>query len=603
MLSATISSATILSTTMSSKTMLKRLLVYFGNKTWALSVSMLLTIAAAATEVGLVSQIQPLIDTVFSSQNTLFVWFVPLVVVAAFTVRGLLTFASTYINQWLMQNALVSLRGDMFAKLLRLPDATFKQERSGAVLAKFTTDASNALTSLTELIMVAVREGALVIGIMGYLLWLNWRLTLVIVVTLPLAGLVARVFSQRLRSIAQLTQDSNAHMIGAVKEAVVAQRMVKIHGAYGFESQRFAKLLAKLRRLGMRSTVAAAATAPVTQIIASFGVGIVIALAIYQSQIATPGQLVTAGVFTGVISSMVHLFQPLKALANMNGAYARTLAAAGSVFEFLDQVDENKKEHHAALLGSDAPAKPPHPQAMPTGALTIVVNAVSLAYPGSETPALKHVSFTLTAGTSTTLVGRSGSGKSTFAALLPRLIEPTQGSITINGVNLQHIDLLALRASIAMVTQESVLVDDTIIANVAYGDVQPDEKRVWAALEAASMAATVRDLPLRLNTAVGEGGSRLSGGQRQRLTIARAFYKDTPILILDEATSALDDKSEAHIQSALKLLMQGRTTLVITHRLNTIAPDAHVVMLEAGELVAQGAHSQLQSKLNPNQTL
>ncbi len=558
--------------------MLKRLLAYFGHQRWALTVSVLLTIAAAATEVGLVSQIQPLIDTVFGSKNTLFIWFVPLVVVLAFTLRGLLTFLSTYINQWLLQNALVSLRGDMFTKLLHLPDSTFKHERSSAMLAKFTTDANNALASLTELIMVTVREGALVIGIMGYLLWLNWRLTLVVMLTLPVAALVARMFSLRLRAIAQLTQNSNALMIGSVKEAVAAQRMVKVHGAYDIEAQRFSSLIGKLRRLGMRSTVAAAATAPVTQIIASFGVGVVIALAIYQSQLASPGQLVTAGVFTGIISSMVHLFQPLKQLANMNGAYARTLAAAHSVFEFLDQPDER---HDTGSL------------AMPQGALTIVVDQLSQQYAADSVPALRNVSFTLAAGKTTTLLGRSGSGKSTFAALLPRLIEPSQGSITINGIDLRDIRLSQLRGSIAMVTQEALLVDDTIAANVAYGDDAPDATRVWAALEAASMAGTVRDLPLGLQTPVGEGGSRFSGGQRQRLTIARAFYKNAPILILDEATSALDVDSEAHIQSALKSLMAGRTTLVITHRLNTIASDGYVVLLEAGQIVEQGWHDDL----------
>jgi ATP-binding cassette, subfamily B, bacterial MsbA len=561
--------------------MLKRLMGYFGDKTWALAVSMLFTIAAAATEVGLVSQIQPLIDNVFSSKNTLFVWLVPFVVVAAFTVRGLLTFVSTYINQWLLQNALVSLRSDIFAKLLHLPDATFKQERSSAMLAKFTTDSSNALSSLTELIMVAVREGALVIGIMGYLLWLNWRLTLVVMVTLPIAGFVARMFSKRLRTIAQLTQDSNALMIGSVKEAVAAQRMVKVHEAYGFESQRFASLIAKLRRLGMRSTVAAAATAPVTQIIASFGVGIVIALAIYQSQIATPGQLVTAGVFTGIISSMVHLFQPLKQLANMNGAYARTQAAAASVFEFLDQPDERQ----------DTGTQP-----MPTGELTITVEKLSVHYAGSDVAALNDVSFTLAAGKTTTLLGRSGSGKSTFAALLPRLIDPSQGRVCINRIDIKTIRLSELRHAISMVTQEATLVDDTVAANVAYGEAEPDEARLWAALEAASMAGTVRDLPSGLHTMVGEGGSRFSGGQRQRLTIARAFYKNAPILILDEATSALDVESEAHIQLALKALMVGRTTLVITHRLNTIVSNSHIVLLEAGKIIEQGSTAVLMAQ-------
>lgn len=570
---------------MPSMTTLKRLIAFYGSKVWVLGISMALTIAAAATEVGLVAQIQPLIDTVFSQKNSLFVWLVPVVVVGAFVLRGVLVFVSQYLNQWLMQNALATLRQAMFDKLLRLPDTTFKQTHSSAMLAKFTTDASNALSSLNELIMVVVREGALVVGICSYLLWLNWRLTLVMMVTLPIASWVARLFSKRLTDIAHQTQDSNALMIGAVKEAVAAQRIVKVHAAYAHESARFATLVAKLRRLGMRSTIAGAATAPVTQVIASIGVGAVIGLAIYQSQLSQlsasashAGQAVTAGVFMGLVSSMVHLFQPLKQLANLNAAYARTLAAAQSVLAFLDQADEvaNTGQH-----------------AMPAGALTIAVQQLSYQYPGSETLALDNVSFTLAAGSTTTLLGRSGSGKSTFAALVPRLISPSSGSITVNGIALADIDVQQLRASIAMVTQEAVLVDDTVAANIAYGDRAIDTARVWQALENAGLADTVRSLPQGLDTPVGEGGNRFSGGQRQRLTIARAFYKDAPILILDEATSALDVDSEAHIQAALKALMVGRTCLVITHRLSTIAAGSHIVLLDAGSVVEQGTHDTL----------
>jgi ATP-binding cassette, subfamily B, bacterial MsbA len=560
----------------------KRLIAYFGNKTWVLGISMLLTIAASATEASLLAQIQPLIDTVFSSKQSRFIWLVPVVLVAAFILRGLLAFCSNYLNQWLMQNALAVLRRDMFNKLLHLPDATFKQERSSAVLAKFTTDANNALSSLTEMIMVVVRESALVVFIMGYLLWLNWQLTLVVVFTLPLSSWVARQFSKRLTHIARMTQDSNAQMIGAVKEAVAAQRMVKVHAAYAHESFRFSTLVQKLRRLGMRSTTATSATGPVTQVIAALGFAVVIALAIYQSQNPSATTLVTAGVFTALITNMVGLFQPLKNLANISGAYARTVAAAGSVFEFLDQLDE------AQDMGT---------QPMPQGVLSIVVTGVSHQYEdessNTETLSLDNVSFTLGAGTSTTLLGRSGSGKSTFAALLPRFIHATSGSISINGIALQNIRLADLRANIAMVTQEALLVDDTIAANVAYGAQTMDEARVWAALENAGLTQTVRELPHGIHTPVGEGGSRFSGGQRQRITIARAFYKDARILILDEATSALDVDSEAHIQTALKALMQGRTCLVITHRLATIAQSSHIVLLEAGRVVEQGSHEAL----------
>lgn len=561
--------------------MLKRLITYFGNKLWVLGLSMLLTIAASATEASLLAQIQPLIDTVFSTKKPAYIWLIPSILVAAFIVRGLLTFVSNYLNQWLMQNALVALRKDMFNQLLHLPDSTFKQERSASMLAKFTTDANNALASLTELMTVTIRETALVLFIMGYLLWLNWQLTVVVALTLPIASWVGRQFSKRLTRLAHMTQDGNVEMIGAVKEAVAAQRMIKVHAAYTLESTRFNTLVQKLRRISMRSTIATAATGPVTQVIASLGFAVVIALAIYQSQQLSTVQTVTAGVFTGLITNMVSLFQPLKNLANISGAYARTHAAAASVFEFLDQTDERCDTGN---------------QPMPTGKLTIAVDLVSQHYEGNPTPALNRVSFTLEAGKTTTLLGRSGSGKSTFAALVPRFIEPSEGTISINGIRIQDIQLSELRNSIAMVTQEALLVDDTVAANVAYGNDTFNESLVWNALESASMAEFVRSLPEGLQTMVGESGNRFSGGQRQRLTIARAFYKNARILILDEATSALDVESEAHIQTALKKLMHGKTTLVITHRLNTIASDSHIVLLEKGQIIEQGNAAELLTK-------
>ena len=561
--------------------MLKRLLRYFGNKLWVLGLSMLLTIAASATEASLLSQIQPLIDTVFSSKKPSYIWLIPSILVAAFIVRGLLTFVSNYLNQWLMQNALAELRKDMFDQLLHLPDSTFKQARSASMLAKFTTDANNALASMTELMTVTIRETALVLFIMGYLLWLNWQLTLVVAFTLPIASWVGRQFSKRLMLIAHMTQDGNVQMIGAVKEAVAAQRIIKVHDAYTLESTRFGLLVQKLRRLGMKSTVATAATGPVTQIVASIGFAIVIALAIYQSQQTNSTQAVTAGVFTGLITNMVSLFQPLKNLANISGIYARTIAAAASVFEFLDQTDERQ----------DAGT-----QTMPSRNLTITVHQLTQRYADSDIPALDNVSFTLSAGKTTTLLGRSGSGKSTFAALIPRFIHPSQGYIAINGVPLNDIKLSELRDKIAIVTQEALLVDDTVLFNIAYGAHAPDEARIWRALESAGMADTIRALPNGLLTFVGESGNRFSGGQRQRLTIARAFYKNAPILILDEATSALDTESEAHVHTALQELMHGRTTLVITHRLNTIQSDSHIIVLEAGRLVEQGLPAELIAK-------
>lgn len=549
-------------------------MTYYGNKAWFLAISLLLIIASSATEVALLAQIKPFIDTVFNNKNPNLIWIVPSILVFAFALRGSLMFAASYINQWLLHTATATLRQDLFTKLLYLPDNTFKQEHSSTILAKFTTDSNNALLNLTDLIVTCVREIALVLGITVYLLWLNWQLTLVVIITLPLASWVARLFSTHLRSIAKETQDNNILMIGAVKEAIAAQKMVKIHEAYTVESQRFANLVLKLRTLGMKNTVAASATAPVTQVIAAIGIGIVMALAIYQSQYYSqhtmPEYTVTAGVFTALLSNMIHLFQPLKQLANINGVYAKTIAAASSVFEFLNQLDER----------NDTGKLP-----MPAAPLSIELDKVSLQYSNSPNLALNEVSFTLFAGQTTTLLGHSGSGKSSIVGLLTRLIDANSGQIRINGIPIQAICLQDLRKHIAIVTQDSIVVDDTILANIAYGDSNPDINKVWAALEAAGLAKTVQALPDHLNTLIGESGNRLSGGQKQRLTIARAFYKDAPFLILDEATSALDVDNELHIQSALKRLMLGRTGLIITHRLHSIDSDSQIITLEAGKII------------------
>ena len=563
----------------SPQTPLKRLYTYIAPMRWALGLIVLLSVGVALTEAGFTALMKPLLDRGFSGKASQYVWLMPLGIIFIFVVRGVMTFITSYLVQWLTQTALAQLRRDMFAKLLQLPDATFKQERSAAMMVKFTTDAANALGSLSELAITSLRDGFLIIALTGWLLVLNWKLSIIVFTVVPATAFITQLISKRLTVLAHGLQASNAAMLQVVKEAVAAQRMVKLHSAYDAETARFETLVAKMRRLVMRSVMASAATMPLTQLLASLGVAVLVALAIYQSQASASDptqQALTVGAFVSFLMGMLQLLTPLKHLANLNGPYARTLAAAQSVFDFLDQADERL----------DTGTQP-----MPAAPLSIRVENLTHHYAGNDVPALNGVSLNLLAGQTTTLIGRSGSGKSTLAALLPRFIDASHGAISINGVPLASIRLADLRARIAMVTQEALLVDDTIAANIAYGDAAPDEARMWAALEAASMAATVRSLPLGLATQVGESGSRFSGGQRQRLTIARAFYKNAPILILDEATSALDVESEAHIQSALKTLMQGRTTLVVTHRLNTIAPDSHVVVLEAGKVVMQGNHA------------
>ena len=578
---------------------IRRLLKFLPRLKLAIPVLILLAAGISLTEVAFTALVKPLLDRSFMGGKADDVWLMPLAIVAIFLCRGAMTFTSGYLNQWLTQHALASLRTEMFAKLQRLPDTAFKQTNSANMLVKFTTDANNALANCADVIMIALRDGLLVIGLVAWLLYLNWKLSLIVIMVVPLTAYISRQFGKRLTAIARNTQDSNATLLQVVKESANAQRMVKLHGAQASETQRFTGVVAKLRKLAMRSTVASVATMPMTQIIASIGLGLVISIAISQSQTlsatgATAGAAVgsaalTVGGFVSFLMAMLQLLTPLKHLANLNQPYARTLAASASVFEFLDQSDESNLTHSASnsalgniVLASTAPS--------------IEFKAISLTYPNANVAALNAVSLTIPAGGSLTLVGRSGSGKSSLAALLPRFIEPSAGQVLLNGVSLTDYALPNLRQQIAMVTQEALLVDDTIAANVAFGDAAPDEPRIWQALEQANISELVRSLPDGLHSQIGEAGGRLSGGQKQRLTIARAFYKNAPILILDEATSALDLDSEAHIQNTLRSLMQSRTTLVITHRLSSIADTDNVALLEGGQLIELGTHRELMQR-------
>ncbi len=506
-----------------------------------------------------------------------FGYWMPLAFIGVFVVRGLANFSSSYLVNVASQNVLISLRGEMFQRLLHWPQATIENTPSGIVISKFLNEASNALSLTAEVLLTAVRESFTTIALLGLLLFDNWRLTLLTVVVGPTIATVLRSIGKRLHRLNRESQAMLGEMTRAVQEAHDAGRIVKVYGGQAYETRRFDAINQRLRRFAIKMQIAVGASTPATQIVAATGIAVVITIAMWQ---ARHGQL-TGSQFIEFLTAALMVLQPLRRLSSINSATARMAAAAESVFGMIDSSQE-------AETGTRELARA-------AGAITF--RDVSFEYPGAAAAALHHVNLTVRAGETIALVGHSGAGKTTLLNLLPRFLRPTAGEILLDDIPIADLTLASLRRQIALVSQDVVLFDDTIRANIAYGAGIPEGEvgldRIRAAAEAAYLLPLIESLPNGFDTRIGENAVKLSGGQRQRLSIARALLKDAPILLLDEATSALDSESERMIQMSLERLMRGRTTFVVAHRLSTIEHADRIVAMEHGRIAEIGTHGEL----------
>jgi subfamily B ATP-binding cassette protein MsbA len=422
-----------------------------------------------------------------------------------------------------------------------------------------------------------VRDSLVIVGLLSWLLYLNWQLTLVALALIPVIAVAVAAFSKRMRMLNRRSLEHTGELTRVVEEAVHGYKVIKVFGAYKRESDLFGRTVERLRGFAMRNAVAAGATVPITQMFAAIAVAVVVSIALMQSM----DNQTTVGGFVSFITAMLMLLAPLKHLADINGPLQRGLAAAESVFELLDHVAE--RDQGAVRIGR---AK---------GALRF--EQVSFRYPGAERDALRAIDLDVRPGELVALVGSSGGGKTTLVNLVPRFFAPDSGRILLDGIPIADMSLASLRDQLALVSQDIVLFNDTVRANVAFGVAEAvTDDAVWAALEVAALDGFVRGLPQGLDTTVGERGAKLSGGQRQRLAIARALLKNAPVLLLDEATSALDSQTEREVQQALERTMEGRTTLVIAHRLSTIERADRIVVLEGGRIVEQGRHAELMAR-------
>lgn len=558
---------------------------YFRSAKLGIVLAAISTVIGALTEPLIPALLKTLLDRGFG-KGDIDLWMVPAALLALFGIRGLAGFVAQYALSYTASLGLLNLRRAMFQRLNDAQLNLFSQQSASKLSNTLVYEVQTGSTMLVNALLGLSKDSLTLLALLGYLMYLNWKLTLIVLFLFPALVIVMRTLSKRLYRLTRSSQQATDELAYVVEENALAHRMVRLHGAQERQGQRFDVLSVGLRRLALKSTVAQAAMTPLTQMLAAIALSAVIAVALWQSSQSG----VTVGNFVAFVTAMLMLIAPIRHLAEIAGPITRGLAALERGLELIENIPAQSSGSHSVDRVKGA----------------IQLKDVWVRYPtkdgdpsdpseASNRAALKGICLDIQPGEVLALVGPSGSGKTTLANLLPRFVELNQGEVLLDGVALPDWDLRNLRSQFAMVSQEVIMFNDTLAANVALGSNDPtiDEERVRSALMSANLGELLERLPRGMHSTVGHNAAELSGGQRQRLAIARAIYKDAPVLILDEATSALDNESERLVQEALSRLMAGRTTLVIAHRLTTIEHADRVVVLANGQISEQGTHQQL----------
>ncbi len=528
----------------------------------------------AATDAAFAALVKPLLNENFVNRDPDWMVWTPLLLLLVFIIRSLGGFFSAYYMGSVGRHVIKDIRSQMFAQLTHLPTKYFDHSSSGHILSKFTFDTEQVATATTQAVTLLIRDSLTVLGLLGWMFYLNWKLSLLFIAATPVIGLMVGYVSRRFRKISRRIQSSMGDTAHVAEEAIEGQRIIKTFSGQQHEEDNFERANEANRKQNMKMLMTTAASVPLIQMIpVLFLVGIVY-LATNESLVGR----VDVGSFGSLFAAMLMLLSPIKRLANINAPLQRGITAAHSVFNLIDHAREADRGSYSIDRANGA----------------IAYQALSFHYDKANDVVLKNITFKAAPGETVALVGRSGSGKTTLMNLLLRFYPATSGAITLDDINIKDYSLKSLRQQISYVGQEVILFNDSIYNNIAYGGLRErSEEEVMAAASAAHVTEFVEHLPSQFDTQVGDKGVLLSGGQRQRIAIARALLKDAPILVLDEATSALDSESERMIQDSLKHLMQGRTTLVIAHRLSTIENADRIIVLDKGCLVEQGKHEEL----------
>ena len=528
-------------------------------------------IVLSLTSAAFAAMMKPLVDHGFVGKDMDTIRLFPLLVIGLFLARAIANFMAQYSVNWVGRRITFDIRNAIFTHLTRLPSGFYDKNASGNLISKLIFDVEQIAAAVTETVFVIIRDGLTVVAMAVWMIYLNWKLTVFFAILAPISSLLVRAMSKRFRKTSQQIQKSMGEISQVTQQATEGQRVVKAFGGQETEIRAFTEVNERNRRQAMRKVMVSAVGIGLIQLLAAIALAFVIYFALLSGEI-------TAGGFVSYITAVTWMMNPAKRLSKINETIQTGLAAAHSSFALMDE-----------------------PAEMDTGTVTLAqvrgrieYRHVGFRYPVAESEALQDVSFTIEPGQTVALVGASGSGKTTTASLLPRFYRVNEGEIRLDDVNINDLVLAELRRHIAIVGQETLLFDDTIRNNIAYGHEGPiDEDRVMQAARAAHVLEFAQKLPQGLDALVGERGLRVSGGQRQRIAIARALYKNAPILILDEATSSLDTESERLVQAAMQKLMENRTTLVIAHRLSTVEHANRIVVLAQGRVVESGTHQEL----------
>lgn len=557
----------------------RRLLAY-AKPYWTIFVfSVIGMVIYAGTEVAFTKIIQPMLDGGFVDKDPESMLWVPVMLVLIFAVRILGTFFSEYGMALIARNVIRDLREKVFHTIVCLPTSYFDVTSSGSILSKMVYDIEQLAAATSGVVIVLIRDGITVIALFGYMLYLSPLLTLILFTVAPFVSVIVYLISKRFRLIGKRIQDSMGGVTDITEEAIQANQEIKIFGGQEFESHRFSDVNHYNRRQHLKIVATNAISNPTVQLIVAIAFAFMIYLATNPDFIND----MSVGKFVSFLMAMIMLLQHAKRLTTINMSLQKGIAAAESVFDFID-LENEVDQGHVEIENVDG---------------KVEFNKVNFTYTNEDENVLSDISLTINAGETVAFVGRSGAGKSTLVSLLPRFYDKTSGSIKIDNHEITSLTLKNLRSHIALVNQDVTLFNDTVAHNIAYSDLDKiNDEKIFNAAKAAHALEFIQKLPDGMDTIIGEDGVLLSGGQRQRIAIARAIFKDAPILILDEATSALDTESERYIQSALDELIKTRTTLVIAHRLSTIEGADKIVVLDKGKIVEVGSHDELIGKGN-----
>ncbi|MDI7238593.1 lipid A ABC transporter ATP-binding protein/permease MsbA [Providencia huaxiensis] len=539
-----------------------------------LIVAAIALIINAAGDAFMISLLKPLLDEGFDKADNDVLKWLPLAVLGLMVVRGGSSFVSTYCVSWVAGKVVMNMRRKLFGHMMGMPVSFFDQQSTGTLLSRITYDSEQVASSSSGALITIIRESAYIIGLFAMMFYYSWQLSLILIVIAPVVSVTIRIVSKRFRKISKNMQTGMGHVTASAEQMLKGHKEVLIFGGQKVETERFNKVSNNMRRQNMKMVTASAISDPIVQLIASFA----LAFVLYAASFPEIRDELTSGTIAVVFSSMFALMRPLKSLTNVNSQFQRGMAACQTLFAILDS--EQEKDNGTKVLKEVKG--------------DIKFEHVTFTYATKEHPALDDVSFTLPAGKSVALVGRSGSGKSTIANLITRFYDIDEGSIQIDGHDIREYTLSSLRSQVALVSQHVYLFNDTIANNIAYAtDGSYSREQIEKAAEMAYAMDFIVKLEKGLDTVIGENGVMLSGGQRQRIAIARALLRDAPILILDEATSALDTESERAIQAALDELQKNRTSLVIAHRLSTIENADEILVVQDGRIIERGDHKSL----------